>query len=105
MLRALTLLPLVYIPTLLAAPATDVQIVLGETVSIVDTLHNGLSYSEEKNGAVLDVAYDGTSTDANKAQTWFEEGKEFLKQNGLTCMSSPWRHNLPSAQLVHSVLT
>ncbi|KAH9975097.1 serine carboxypeptidase [Lactifluus volemus] len=83
MMKALTLLPLLYIPTLLAAPATDVQIVLSETVSVADTLHNGLSCSEE-NGAVLDVAYDGTSTDANKAETWFEEGKEFLKENGLT---------------------
>jgi hypothetical protein len=96
MMKALTLLPLLYIPTLLAAPATDVQIVLSETVSVVDTLYNGLSYSEEENGAVLDVAHDGTSTDANKADSWFEEGKEFLKQNGLTCMSSPWRHSLPS---------
>jgi hypothetical protein len=98
-MKALTLLLLLYIPTALAAPATDAQqIVLSETV---DTLHNGLSYSGKENGAVLDVACDGTSTDANKAETWFEEGKEFLKQNGLTCMSSPWRHSLPSTQLLY----
>jgi hypothetical protein len=84
-MKALTLLSLLYIPAVLAAPATDTQIVLGETAALVDTLHEGLIYSEEIGPGTVHNTENFSHED--KAETWFERGREFVKQNGLVCTS------------------
>ena len=86
-MRALTLLPLLYIHSALSAPASDAQIVLGETAALSDTLRDSLVSTEEKViGAVIhnveNISYE------DKVETWVEEDREYLKQNGLVCTSS-----------------
>jgi hypothetical protein len=81
-MRALTLLPLLYIHSALTAPASDAQIVLGETAALVDTLRGGLVSTE---GNVIhkveNVSYE------DKVETWVEEDRDYVKQNGLVCAS------------------
>lgn len=84
-MKALTLLSLLYIPVVLAAPATDTQIVFGETAALVDTLREGLVYSEEI-GPFTEHNTENFSHE-DKAETWFERDREFVKQNGLVCTS------------------
>jgi hypothetical protein len=78
-MRALTLLPLLFIHSAFAAPASDAQIVLGETTALVDTLRGGHVYTEGK-----DV---GNISSEDKVETWVEEDREYVKQNGLVCTS------------------
>jgi hypothetical protein len=82
-MRALTLLPLFFIHSAFAAPASDAQIVLGETTALVDTLRGGHVYTEGKD--VGTVIHHTSSED--EAETWVEEDREFVKQNGLVCTS------------------
>ncbi len=86
-MRALTLLPLLYIHSALAAPASDAQFVLGETAAIVDTLRGGhVSTTEGSNvGTVTHNAGNVSSED--EVETWVEEDREYVKQNGLVCKS------------------
>jgi cathepsin A (carboxypeptidase C) len=78
-MRALTLLPLLFIPSAFAAPASDAQIVLGETTTVVDALR-GHVHTEGKDH-VGNVPFE------DDVATWVEEGREYVKQNGLVCMS------------------
>ncbi|KAH8983045.1 Alpha/Beta hydrolase protein [Lactarius hatsudake] len=81
-MRALTLLPLLYISTALAAPGRDhdVQVVLGESAALVDTVHEGLAYGSPPGSVVHN---GGNALPEDKVETWSEEGREFMKQNGL----------------------
>ena len=80
-MRALTLLPLLYIHSALAAPSSDGQIVLGEAAALVDALREGFLPKAEND--VANVINNAEHED--KAETWEEKGKEFVKQNGLVC--------------------
>lgn len=85
-MRALTLLPLFYIHSVLAVPVNDAQIVLGETVAPADIFRGALVSTEENDvDAVVhnieNVLYE------DKVETWFETGMEYVKQNGLLCTS------------------
>jgi len=83
---ALTLLPLLFIHSAFAAPASDAQIVLGETAALVDTLRGGHAYTEGKDvGAVIHHA--GNVSSENEVESWVEEDREYVKQNGLVCTS------------------
>jgi len=91
-MRALTLLPLLFIHPAFAAPASDAQIVLGETTALVDTLRGGHVYTEGKDvGTVID--HVGNVSSEDEVETWVEEGREYVKQNGLVCtsFSAIWR--------------
>lgn len=85
-MRALTLLALLYIHSAFAAPASDAQIVLGEAAALVDTLREGfVSAVEDAVSTVIDNVENFSYEDT--VETWFEKGKEFVKQNGLVCTS------------------
>jgi hypothetical protein len=85
-MRALTLLPLLYIQSAFAAPASDAQIVLGEAAALVDTLHEGF-VSAIENAASTVVQNAENASYEDKVEAWFEDGMEFVKQNGLVCAS------------------
>ena len=83
-MRTLRLLPLLFIHSAFAAPASDAQIVLGETTALVDTLRGGHVYTEGKDvGTVNHQAGNVLSED--EVETWVEEDREYVKQNGLVC--------------------
>ena len=88
-MRALTLLPLLYIPIALAAPGRDhdAQMVLGESATLVDAVQEGFAYGNNNHVDGPVVHNGGNALSEDKVETWSEEGKEFMKQNGLVCMS------------------
>jgi hypothetical protein len=90
-MRALTLLPLLYIPTALAAPGRDhdVQVVFGKSAALADAVREGLAYGNENQHVVGPVVLNGgNALQEHKVETWSEEGREFMKQNDLVCTSS-----------------
>jgi hypothetical protein len=80
---ALTLLLLFFIHSAFAAPVSDAQIVLGETTALIDTLRGGNVYTEGKD--IGTVIHHTSSED--EAETWVEEDRDFVKQNGPVCTS------------------
>ena len=88
-MRALTLLPLLYIHSALSAPASDAQIVLGETAALADALRGSLVPTEE-NVIGADIHNIENVSYEDKVETWVEEGREYVKQNGLVCTSSQY---------------
>jgi len=85
-MKALTFLPLLFIHSAFAAPASGAQVVLGETSALVDTLRGGHIYTEGKDvGTVIHDAGNVSSED--EVETWVEEDREYVKQNGLVCTS------------------
>jgi len=87
-----TLLPLLYIGSAFAAPASDAQIVLGEAAALVDTLREGFVSTVENDIVTHNVEYE------DKVETWVENSKEFVKQNGLVC-TCLHHSGVPSTQL------
>lgn len=84
-MRALILLPLLYLPFVLAAPGRDhdTQVVFGESVSLADG-----AYGNEIQHVVGPVVHNvGNALLEDEVETWFEEGKELIRQNGLVCTS------------------
>lgn len=68
-LKVLSLLPLALVaPAILAAPAENTQVVLGGTSPV----QNGLFHLP----------------DTERVHEWYEDGKQFIKQHGLTCKST-----------------
>ena len=88
-MRALTLLPLLYIHSALSAPASDAQIVLGETAALADALRGSLVPTEE-NVIGADKHHVENVSNEDKVETWIEEDREYVKQNGLVCTSSQY---------------
>ena len=88
-MRALTLLPLLYIHSALSAPASDAQIVLGETAALADALRGSLVPTDE-NVIGADIHNVENVSYEDKVETWVEEGREYVKQNGLVCTSSQY---------------
>jgi hypothetical protein len=82
-MKVLALLPLLYIHSALAAPASGVQIVIGQAAELVDTLRKGFLSTVENDVAtgVHNIEYE------DKTETWVDNGKEFVESNGLTCTS------------------
>jgi hypothetical protein len=93
-MKVLALLPLLYIHSALAAPPSDVQIVLGQAAALVDALREGFVSTVEND--VATVVHNTEYKD--RVESWVENGKEFVEQNGLTCTSFH-RSGSPSAQL------
>jgi hypothetical protein len=85
-MRALTLLPLLFIHSAFAAPASDAQIVLGETTAVIDTLRGGHVYTEEEDVGTM-IHNAGNVSSEDEVETWVEEDREYVKQNGLVCTS------------------
>jgi hypothetical protein len=84
-MRALTLLPLLYLPAVLAAPGRDhdAQVVFGKSAALADA-----AYGNEGQHVVGPVVHSGgNALLEDKVESWSEEGKEFIKQNGLVCTS------------------
>ena len=93
-MRVLTLLPLLYtplyFPTALAAPGCDhvAQVVFGNPAVRADAVHEGLAYGNKNQDVVQPVAHNsGNPLQEDKVESWSEEGREFMKQNGLVCTS------------------
>ena len=80
-------MPLLYIHSALSAPASDAQIVLSETAALADTLRDGL-VSTEENIIGGDIHNAENVSYEDKVETWVEEDREYVKQNGLVCTSS-----------------
>jgi cathepsin A (carboxypeptidase C) len=79
MKKVLSLLPLAFaIPAILAAPAEDAQVVLG-----------GAGHAQS--GLLpLPHAVEGIINKGGESvHQWYEDGKQFIKQHGLTCKSVP----------------
>lgn len=85
-MRALSLLPLLFIHSAFAAPATDAQIVLGETTTPVNTLLGGHVYTEGKDVGA-DIHHAGIFSSEDEVETWVEDDREYVKQDGLVCTS------------------
>lgn len=85
-MRALSLLPLLFIHSAFAAPATDAQIVLGETATPVDALRGGHVYTEGKDIG-SDIHHTGIVSSEDEVETWVEDDRVHVKQNGLVCTS------------------
>jgi len=96
-MKAWTLLPLLYIRSAFAAPASDVQIVLGDAAALFDTSREGFVSTVENDVATVihNIEYE------DKVETWVENSKEFVKQNGLVC-TSLHHSGMPSAQPARS---
>ena len=99
-MKVLTLLPLLYVHSVLAAPASDAQIVLGETAAVAHPFGEGLVSAEENDVSTTIHKFEDVSYD-DKAETWSEKGREFVKQNGLVCTSFHFP-GVPSAQFARS---
>lgn len=81
-MRTLRLLLLLFIHSAFAAPAGDAQVVLGETTALVDTL--GHVYTEGKDVGTV-IHHAGNVSSEDEVETWVEEDREYVKQNGLVC--------------------
>ena len=79
-MRALTLLPLLCLPAAFAAPGHDhdAQVAFGQSAALADASQH----------VVQPVAHNcENALQEDKLETWSEEGREFVKQNGLVCTS------------------
>ena len=79
-MRALTLLPLLCLPTAFAAPGHDhdAQVAFGQSAALTGASQH----------VVEPVAHNGgNALQDDKLETWSEDGTEFVKQNGLVCTS------------------
>lgn len=84
-MRALTLLPLLYLPAVLAAPGQDhdAQVVFGKSAALADAADGN-----ETQHVVGPVVYDGgNALLEDEVETWSEDGKELIRQNGIVCTS------------------
>lgn len=87
-MRALALLPLLSLPTTWAVPASELQTILNEIGDLaefsgVNDLFGDITKGVGQVAKQADkLFHDGQE----KVEKWAEEGKEFVKQNGLTCV-------------------
>jgi len=73
MKKVFSLFSLALIPAIFAAPAEEAQLILGETKPIQRPHFQG----------VEDIINKGKEV----THQWVEDGKQFIKQHGLTCKS------------------
>ncbi|KAI0066410.1 serine carboxypeptidase [Artomyces pyxidatus] len=82
-MKSLALLSLLSLPAALAAPADELQVVLGDLTSYSDALNGGLFGSIAKGiDTVVHTVEDVFSSE--NVDKWMDKGREFVKQNGLT---------------------
>jgi cathepsin A (carboxypeptidase C) len=84
-MKAFALVSLLFVPAALAVPALELQSVLGEVDALSSGVFGGIAKGIER--VAEGIFHDGKE----KVEQWVEEGKEFVKQNGLVCewLSSP----------------
>jgi hypothetical protein len=79
MKKVLSLLPLAFaIPAILAAPAEDAQVVLG-----------GAGHAQSSLFPLPDAVEGIINKGEERVHQWYEDGKQFIKQHGITCKSVP----------------
>lgn len=79
MKKVLSLLPLAFaIPAILAAPAENAQVVLG-----------GAGHAQSGLLPLPDAVEGIINKGEERVHQWYEDGKQFIKQHGLTCKSVP----------------
>jgi cathepsin A (carboxypeptidase C) len=76
MKKVFSLFSLALIPAIFAAPADDAQVILGETDPVQ---RPGLNHLHGVEGII--------NKGKEIAHQWAEDGKQFIKQHGLTCKS------------------
>ncbi|KAG0698708.1 Alpha/Beta hydrolase protein [Suillus ampliporus] len=74
MKKVFSLLPLAFLPAILAAPADEAQVILGGN----DHFQSDLFHLPQ--GTVEGIIDEGKE----KVHQWFEDGKQFIEQHGLT---------------------
>ena len=77
-MKAFALVSLLFVQAALAVPAADLQTVLGE-LDLSGGVFGGIAKGIEH--AVEGILHDGK----DRIEKWAEDGKEFVKQNGLVC--------------------
>jgi hypothetical protein len=85
-MKVLALLPFV-LSVALAAPAGEGQIVVSDILEYSD-LTGGLFGQIVK--GVEDIVHAAGEVEEKMVEQWFEDGKEFVKENGLVCESVKW---------------
>ena len=86
-MRAFNLVPLLFLPVAWSIPAGEFQEVLGELADLPELESIWADISTE----AAHVAHAWTGVEKTiqkgeeKVEQWIEEGKEFVKQNGLVC--------------------
>jgi hypothetical protein len=83
-MKVLTLLPFI-LPGILAAPTAEEQTLLSDVIGYSD-LTGGIFGEFVK--AVEHIIHSGEEVVEKNVEQWFEDGKEFVKQNGLVCESA-----------------
>ena len=83
-MRIVYLLPFV-LPAVLAAPAGEGQTLFSDLLGYSDLA--GSLFSEIANG-VKHLIHGAEQAVEKKVEQWFEDGREFVKQNGIVCESA-----------------
>lgn len=78
-MKAFTLIPLLFLPASWAIPTSDFQTVLGEVGDLSGGVLSGIAKGIEH--VVEDALRSGQET----VEQWMQEGKDFVKQNGIVC--------------------
>lgn len=79
MMRVLALASLFFVSTAHATPAPQLQTVFGDVLDMSSGVLSGISHGIEH------VAGDVFSRSKEMVEQWVDNGKEFIKQNGLVC--------------------
>jgi hypothetical protein len=80
-MRIVYLLPFV-LPAVLAVPAGEGQTLLGDLVGYSDVANS--LFGEIAKG-VKHFIHGAEQVVEKKIEQWFDDGKEFVKQNGIVC--------------------
>ena len=83
-MRAFNLVPLLFLPVAWSIPAGEFQEVLGELADLPELESIWADISTEAAHAWTSVEKT-IQKGEEKVEQWAEEGKEFVKQNGLVC--------------------
>lgn len=78
-MKAFALVSLLFVPAALAVPAGELQVALGEFGDLTGGALSGIAKGIEH------VAEGVLHNGKERIHQWVEDGKEFVKQNGLVC--------------------
>lgn len=97
-MRVFRLLPLLSIPLVWSLPSNELQDVLNELGSLQFDLLGDIAkevvQATEAIAQKLDHAQDTIRKGQEKVEQWAEDGKQFVKQDGLVCEWSEANHEL-----------
>ena len=85
-MKAFTLIPLLFIPASWAVPTSNLQTILSEVGDLSGGVFGGIAKGIEH------VAEDVFNRGKEKVEQWVQDGREFVKQNGLVCEFSGGVH-------------